>query len=780
MATYTYIGIIMRRFMFCATLVVLLVGCTNGFEDSRYSPDQVTTLPDLTAEFADAKDDTRTYIDGDNHLHWHKADLITAFFGNTLNQAYRFNGETGDNSGTFSLVPSGMLGTGNDLEAIYAVYPHNKAVKISDTGVLSLTLPSMQGYAEGTFGKGANTMIAVTESVADTYLGFRNAGGYLKVQLYGEDVTVRSVVLRGNNDERIAGAATVVMEHGGLPEVTMADDAETYVSINCGDGVKLGTTPETATEFWFVIPEVTFENGFTIVVNDTNFGRFEKSTSRSVTIDRNTIQPMKAIAVDITAGVPPLNEVWYTSTDGQIVEINISDDYYNGRHWGGWGYSYGSYNTRYNPLVSNTYVDGVGRLVFEDTVTNIPNNAFGSNLASVVLPNGVIQIENYAFENLKIKELHIPESVELIGSMICMGSDNLEKVTGRWTSEDGSYIYHNERFVCYAPSHPNTEFVVPDTFTEIESYAFYHARNLKRVVIPESVEVIGQSSFLGATALETVNVPSKVTSLYDNFRNCYSLKNVTLSYGLQEIKYETFAECTSLKSITIPASVTVMYNDVLHGCSSLEALYMESATPTECDPYSSRYYFGNSANLKIYVPNGSVDAYKSAEPWKYYADNIVGYSPIANFVVDGVDYGKGVRIDNTVWAPTNLYVPTAEFPNHFIHPGNSYYDKCPDGWRAPTRKEMEALIQNHSEWNSGYYFSGSRPYSKGVPSIFLGARGLCNLKSVYYTGERGYYWVSDSVGAYGGVTLEFYDSYIYFSGQNAFDYYCSLRCVQEE
>ena len=34
---------------------------------------------------------------------------------------------------------------------------------------------------------------------------------------------------------------------------------------------------------------------------------------------------------------------------------------------------------------------------------------------------------------------------------------------------------------------------------------------------------------------------------------------------------------------------------------------------------------GNASNRKIYVPMESVEAYKSAEYWKNYADAIVGY-----------------------------------------------------------------------------------------------------------------------------------------------------------
>lgn len=119
---------------------------------------------------------SRTYIEEGNLLRWNAGDRISLFDGNTLNRQYQFDGETGDNSGTFSIVDK-PYGTGNDLNANYAVYPYSSDVKITETGVLTLTLPSHQNYAENSFGQGANTMVAVTEDTDDTFLKFRNIGG---------------------------------------------------------------------------------------------------------------------------------------------------------------------------------------------------------------------------------------------------------------------------------------------------------------------------------------------------------------------------------------------------------------------------------------------------------------------------------------------------------------------------------------------------------------------------------------------------------------------------
>ena len=276
-------------------LVLVLCSCTETFVGKEIARPNNEILPDLTAAFAD-EEATRTYVENGKYLRWHEDDRITAFYGNTLNRQYKFNGTTGDNSGTFSLVPSGELGTGNTLNHIYALYPYNADARITDEGLISLTLPATQTYAENSFGIGANTMVAVTENLEDTFLAFKNACGYLKLKLYNaEGATIKSIEVKGNNGEKLAGAATLTINYGGAPILTMADTATDTITLDCGEGVTLGTTAEEATELWVVVPATTFTEGLTITATEMDGKVFEKTTTNEVVIERNTIQPMATL-----------------------------------------------------------------------------------------------------------------------------------------------------------------------------------------------------------------------------------------------------------------------------------------------------------------------------------------------------------------------------------------------------------------------------------------------------------------------------------------------------
>lgn len=238
--------------------------------------------------------DTRVYADENLMVLWHADDRVGIFNKYTYNQQYRFTGETGANSGTFTKVPSEDFVTGNAIPAIYAVYPYAESTTITNDCKIQLTLPAEQAYSTLNFGPGANTMVSATE---DNNLLFKNLGGYLAVKLYGDNVTVSKVTLRGNKSEKLAGHATVTAPLDGDPTVVMAEDATEEITVNCAEPVTIGTSAENYTEFWFVLPPTTFDEGFTITVIDQYGGTFVKSTSKPVDIPRNHLSRMSPIEV---------------------------------------------------------------------------------------------------------------------------------------------------------------------------------------------------------------------------------------------------------------------------------------------------------------------------------------------------------------------------------------------------------------------------------------------------------------------------------------------------
>ena len=88
------------------------------------------------------------FADDQLRVLWHQNDLVSIFNKYTYNKQYKFNGNTGDNAGSFSEVPGSEFVTGNALPLVYAVYPYNEATSISNDGAISLTFPATQSYSK--------------------------------------------------------------------------------------------------------------------------------------------------------------------------------------------------------------------------------------------------------------------------------------------------------------------------------------------------------------------------------------------------------------------------------------------------------------------------------------------------------------------------------------------------------------------------------------------------------------------------------------------------------
>ena len=121
----------------------------------------------------------------------------------------------------------------------------------------------------------------------------------------------------------------------------------------------------------------------------------------------------------------------------------------------------------------------------------------------------------------------------------------------------------------------------------------------------------------------TLTIGDNITKIGSQvFYDCDSLTSVTIPDSVTKIGYEAFYDCDSLTSVTIPDSVTSVGSSAFRGCALLTSIYCKATTP----PAGGYDMFnGTAQNLKIYVPRNSVEAYKSASNWRYYASSIEGY-----------------------------------------------------------------------------------------------------------------------------------------------------------
>ena len=391
---------------------------------------------------------------------------------------------------------------------------------------------------------------------------------------------------------------------------------------------------------------------FTVAENKTNDER-----SSVVTLydkDDNILQKINIIQ-SAKSNTIANNEIWYTTIDGNKL-----------------------YPTRTEPsvfgaiLVSNTYEDGKGVLVFDVDVTSIGVQAFSdcANLVTITVPESVTTIGGWAFRDCSsLTSVTIPDSVTAIGARAFEDCSSLREFNGKYASEDGRCLIIDGTLNSFAPA-GLTEYTIPDSVTSIGKYAFYNCSSLTSVTIPDSVTTIGDYAFEGCSSLTnvtigdsvtsigkhafyscdsltSVTIPDSVTTIGDYaFYSCDSLTSVTIPDSVTTIGEDTFYYCRSLTSVTIPDSVTTIGGSAFQGCSSLTSVTIGDSVTTigglaflGCSSLTSVYceavtpptggssmFSSNASDLKIYVPMGSVEAYKSASGWSSYKSYIVGYN----------------------------------------------------------------------------------------------------------------------------------------------------------
>lgn len=150
-----------------------------------------------------------------------------------------------------------------------------------------------------------------------------------------------------------------------------------------------------------------------------------------------------------------------------------------------------------------------------------------------------------------------------------------------------------------------TEITIPSkynncTVTEIAANAFKDCSNLKKVILPDTINYIGQYAFTGS-GIEEIVIPDSVKKI-DNyaFSDCESLKKVTLSNNLTylgeyaftktsieeivipdtitEIKEGTFKDCTQLSDITFPNNLTTIKSDAFENIGIVDLVIPDTVT----------------------------------------------------------------------------------------------------------------------------------------------------------------------------------------------------------
>lgn len=155
--------------------------------------------------------------------------------------------------------------------------------------------------------------------------------------------------------------------------------------------------------------------------------------------------------------------------------------------------------------------------------------------------------------------------------------------------------------------------------TLIGNYAFKKTSGFTSITIPSSVTTFGSGAFNSVSGLNSVTIDyaSNATLGSSQFTGL-SITSLTIGSHPTSIGDSMFRKCTELTTLVIPSNISSINGYAFDGCSGLTSISVHSVTP----PTLGSNVFNDTNNCPIYVPSGSVNAYKAASGWSNYASRI--------------------------------------------------------------------------------------------------------------------------------------------------------------
>ncbi len=171
----------------------------------------------------------------------------------------------------------------------------------------------------------------------------------------------------------------------------------------------------------------------------------------------------------------------------------------------------------------------------------------------------------------------IPENVTDIDGSVFNKCTNLKEIevdsnNQKYKSIDGVVFNKEEtKIVKYPEGKDEQNYIIKNSVTAIENWAFYNCTKLINITIPENVTIIGDSAFDLCKNLKNLIIPEKVTSIGANaFYNCNNLTEIIIPESVTDIKERAFCDCSNLTKVIIPENVTNIGSGAFYNCNNIK------------------------------------------------------------------------------------------------------------------------------------------------------------------------------------------------------------------
>ena len=232
-----------------------------------------------------------------------------------------------------------------------------------------------------------------------------------------------------------------------------------------------------------------------------------------------------------------------------------------------------------------------------------------TSLKTLSLPETEFAVNETAFRNCAALESFDLANVTLIGTKAFTGCSALTSISindiPTMEKEDAFDEWH----------FTNTEIAVPDekyrTFTTDAYWSKFN--HYKHPSLFAYSEVTGGYS-----------VSKSPYALNEDFTGMLEIPEQYNSGNVVAIAEGTFQGFTDLTGVTLPSGLTSIGSQAFAGCTGITTVINKAVSPLSGENCPDDIFDGDTYSKgNLYVPFGSLDAYKSFEPWSSFSDRII-------------------------------------------------------------------------------------------------------------------------------------------------------------